>query len=142
MKRLALVVLAIGCAFMVFGCANQQKKPKAAKATEGLQRVHFDFDRSNIKAEYEPVLKGNAAWMQANSGSKVTVEGHCDERGSVEYNIALGDRRANSAKSYMTKLGIPDNRLSTISYGKERPLRTEHNEGCWWQNRRAEFVGR
>lgn len=142
MKRLALVVLAIGCASMVFGCAQQQKKPKAAKAKDGLQRVHFDLDRSNIKAEYEPVLKGNAAWMQTNSGSKVTVEGHCDERGSVEYNIALGDRRANSAKSYMTKLGIPDNRLSTISYGKERPLCTEHNEGCWWQNRRAEFVGR
>jgi peptidoglycan-associated lipoprotein len=142
MKRLALVVLAIGCAFMVFGCAQQQKKPKAAKATEGLQRIHFDLDKSNIKAEYEPVLKANAAWMQANSGSKVTVEGHCDERGSVEYNIALGDRRANSAKSYMTKLGIPDNRLSTISYGKERPLCTEHNEGCWWQNRRDEFVGR
>ena len=142
MKRLAIAVLAIGCAFMVFGCANQQKKPKAAKVTEGLQRIHFDFDKSNIKAEYEPVLKANAAWMQANSGSKVTVEGHCDERGSVEYNIALGDRRANSAKSYMSKLGIPDNRLSTISYGKERPLCNEHNESCWWQNRRAEFVGR
>ena len=142
MKRLAIAVLAIGCAFMVFGCANQQKKPKAAKATEGLQRIHFDFDKSNIKAEFEPVLKANAAWMQANSGSKVTVEGHCDERGSVEYNIALGDRRANSAKSYMGKLGIPDNRMSTISYGKERPLCNEHNESCWWQNRRAEFVGR
>jgi len=142
MKRLALVALAIGCASLAFGCAQQQKKPKAVKAKAGLQRIHFDFDRSNIKPEYEPVLKGNAAWMQANSGSSFTVEGHCDERGSVEYNIALGDRRANSAKSYMTKLGIPDNRVSTISYGEERPLCTEHNEGCWWQNRRAEFVGR
>lgn len=141
MKKLAVLVLAVGCAFMVFGCA-QRKKPKAVKAAEGLQKIHFDFDKSNIKPEFEPVLKANAGWMQANSGSKATVEGHCDERGSVEYNIALGDRRANSAKNYMTKLGIPDNRLSTISYGEERPLCKEHNESCWWQNRRAEFVAR
>lgn len=139
MKRLAVIVLAIGCVAMVFGC-GQKRKPKAAKATEGLQRIHFDFDRSNIKAEYEPVLKGNAGWMQANSGSKLTIEGHCDERGSVEYNIALGDRRANSAKGYMSNLGTPSSRMSTISYGKERPLCREHNESCWWQNRRAEFV--
>lgn len=139
MKRLAVIVLAVGCACLVFGC-TQQKKPKVAKVTEGLQRVHFDFDKSNIKPEFEPVLKANAGWMQANSGSKVTVEGHCDERGSVEYNIALGDRRAHSAKGYLTKLGIPDARLSTISYGEERPLCKEHTESCWWQNRRAEFV--
>lgn len=141
MKRFALVVMAVACAFMVFGCA-QKKKPKAAKTTEGLQKIHFDFDKSNIKPEFEPVLKANAAWMQANSGSKVTIEGHCDERGSVEYNIALGDRRANSAKNYLKNLGVADSRMSTISYGKERPVCTQHNESCWWQNRRAEFVGR
>jgi len=124
----------------VFGCAQHQKKPVAAKAN--LQRVHFDFDRSNIKPEYEPVLRGNASWMQSNKKTVVTIEGHCDERGSVEYNIALGDRRANSTKSYMTNLGVSMDRLNTISYGKERPLCTEHTESCWWQNRRADFVGR
>ncbi|MFH1830515.1 MAG: peptidoglycan-associated lipoprotein Pal [Pseudomonadota bacterium] len=142
MKRISILVAAVVCAFMVFGCASQQKKPKAAKAAEGLQRIHFDFDRSFIKPEYEPVLKGNADWMRANGNTNVTIEGHCDERGSVEYNIALGDRRANSAKKYLTNLGIPTSRLSTISYGKERPLCTQHDESCWWQNRRDEFVAR
>jgi peptidoglycan-associated lipoprotein len=135
-----LVVLAVACASLVFGCAQQQKKP--AKASAALQRIHFDFDRSNIKPEYEPVLRGNAAWMQANPSAAVTIEGHCDERGSVEYNIALGDRRAGSAKNYMTNLGVADGRMNTVSYGKERPLCTQHNESCWWQNRRAEFVAR
>jgi peptidoglycan-associated lipoprotein len=141
MKRITYLVAAALCAFMVFGCA-QQKKPKAAKSTAALQRIHFDFDRSNIKPEYEPVLKGNADWMKSHGSTNVTVEGHCDERGSVEYNIALGDRRANSAKNYMMNLGIPASRLSTISYGKERPLCTQSSESCWWQNRRDEFVAR
>ena len=142
MKRISYLVAAALCAFMVFGCAQQQKKPKAAEGKAMLQRIHFDFDRSNIKPEYEPVLKGNADWMRNNSNTNVTIEGHCDERGSIEYNIALGDRRANSAKRYMMNLGIPANRLSTISYGKERPLCTQHTESCWWQNRRDEFVAR
>lgn len=142
MKRISFLVAAALCAFMVFGCAQQQKKPKAAKAKAMLQRIHFDFDRSNIKPEYEPVLKGNADWMRDHGNTNVTIEGHCDERGSVEYNIALGDRRANSAKRYMMNLGIPSGRLSTISYGKERPLCTQHTESCWWQNRRDEFVAR
>jgi peptidoglycan-associated lipoprotein len=137
MKRISFAVVAVACAFVVFGCA--QKKPvKAAKPT--LQRIHFDFDRSNIKPEYQPVLRDNASWMQSHKGSKLTIEGHCDERGSIEYNIALGDRRANSAKRYLRNLGVSSNRMSTISYGEERPLCTQHNESCWWQNRRAEFV--
>lgn len=140
MKRFAIAVLAIGCAFVVFGCS--QKKPIATKSTAGLQKIHFDFDKSSIKPEFEPVLKANAAWLQANAGSKVTVEGHCDERGSVEYNVALGDRRANSAKGYIVKLGVDGGKVSTISYGKERPVCKEHNEKCWYQNRRAEFVAR
>ena len=137
MKRLMVAVLAVVCVAMVFGCA-QKKKPKAAEA--GLQRIHFDFDKSFIKGEYEPVLRSNADWMQKNKRTNVSIEGHCDERGSIEYNIALGDRRANSAKRYLTNLGIPGDRMSTISYGEERPLCTEHNESCWWQNRRDEFV--
>lgn len=141
MKRVAIVVIAVVCAFMLMSC-GQKKKPKVSATTDGLQKVYFDFDKSNIKPEFEPKLKGNAAWMTANAGSKVTIEGHCDERGSVEYNIALGDRRANSAKSYMKNLGVAEAKLSTISYGKERPVCSEHKESCWWQNRRAEFVAR
>lgn len=141
MKRFALVMLAVACVAMVFGC-SQQRKPKGPEVKNELQKIHFDFDRSNIKPEFEPVLKGNAAWMQKNASVKATVEGHCDERGSTEYNLALGDRRANSAKSYMVKLGVPDSRLSTISYGKEKPVCKEHTEACWYQNRRAEFLAR
>lgn len=140
MKRIALAVMAVACAFMVFSCA-QQKKPKVSTSA-GLQKIHFDFDKSNIKPEFEPVLKSNADWMQKNAASKVTIEGHCDERGSIEYNVALGDRRANSAKGYLKKLGVAEDKMSTISYGKERPVCTQHDESCWWQNRRDEFVAK
>lgn len=139
MKKLVVVVLAVACASLVFGCAQHQKKPVAKGAAE-LQRIHFDFDKSNIKPEYEPVLQGNASWIQGNPKSVVTIEGHCDERGSIEYNIALGDRRAVSAKNYLMNLGVAGERLNTISYGEERPLCTQHTESCWWQNRRDEFV--
>lgn len=139
MKRFLMLAVVLVCAVSLFGC-SQQRKPKASAS--GLQRIHFDFDKSNIKSEYEPVLKGNATWLQNNAKTNVTIEGHCDERGSTEYNIALGDRRANSAKSYMKNLGVTESRMNTVSYGEERPLCTEHNEGCWWQNRRDEFVGR
>jgi len=140
MKRIAFLMVAIACTAMVFGCAHQQKKPVAKKAA--LQRIHFDFDKSTIKPEYETVLKQNAEWMRQNTRANVTIEGHCDERGSIEYNIALGDRRAKSTQRYMSNLGVASGRLSTVSYGKERPLCTQSNESCWWQNRRAEFVGR
>lgn len=135
-----LVATAVAGAMVSYGC--QQKKVKTAKKEVGLQRIHFDFDRSNIKSEYEPTLKTNAGWLQDHKDTNVTIEGHCDERGSIEYNIALGDRRANSTKGYMKNLGVASGRMSTISYGKERPLCTQHDESCWWQNRRAEFVAK
>jgi len=140
MKRVALFAVAVVMACALVSAACQQKKVKPAPRTPGLTRIHFDFDRSEIKPEYESTLSDNAAWMRAHPNTNVTVEGHCDERGSIEYNIALGDRRANSARRYLKNLGIPGDRMSTISYGKERPLCTEHDESCWWQNRRAEFV--
>jgi len=143
MKRLLvlMVSVAVAGAFLSYGCA-QKKAETVKKETKGLQRIHFDFDKSNIKAEYEPVLKSNAGWIQDHKDAKVTVEGHCDERGSTEYNIALGDRRANSAKGYMKNLGVTADRLNTVSYGKERPICTQHEESCWWQNRRAEFIAK
>jgi len=139
MKKRAILgalVLAV-CALAFIGCAQQRPM-----TTKGLQRIHFDFDKYNIKSEWQPAIKANAAWLQGHPSTHVLVEGHCDERGSAEYNIALGDRRARSAKSYLVNLGIDPSRISTISYGKERPVCTEHNESCWWKNRRDEFVAK
>lgn len=143
MRKIAVVgmMVAVAVTFGFTSCAK--KKPSsAAKSDVGLQRIHFDFDQSNIKAEFEPVLQSNAAWLQANNKKKVVIEGHCDERGTNEYNIALGDRRANSSKAYLQKLGISGDRTSTVSYGEERSMANCHDESCWWQNRRAEFVGK
>jgi len=143
MKRLLLLVVsvAVAGAFLSYGCA--QKKAKTAKVeAKGLQSIYFDYDKSNIKSEYESALKSNAQWIQEHKDAKVSVEGSCDERGSVEYNIALGDRRANAAKGYLKNLGVPANQMSSISYGKERPTCTEHNENCWWKNRRDDFVAK
>lgn len=140
MKRVALFAVVVLVAGALISAACQQKKPAKPAKTPGLTRIHFDFDRSEIKAEYEPTLQDNAAWMRAHDKTSVTIEGHCDERGSTEYNIALGDRRANSARKYLENVGVASGRMSTISYGEERPLCTEHDESCWWQNRRAEFV--
>jgi peptidoglycan-associated lipoprotein len=101
--------------------------------------IHFDFDKSFIREDAKPILAKVADYLQKNQGAKVLIEGHCDERGTAEYNMALGDRRATSAKKYLVGLGVNADRLSTISYGKERPLCTEHNETCWQKNRRGVF---
>lgn len=136
MKTTHLVGALVAVGLLAAGCAQQTTRGTA----KGLERIHFDFDRSFIKPEYEPVLKANGDWLRKHSGKSVVVEGHCDERGTNEYNIALGDRRANSAKNYVVNLGISADRLSTVSYGEERALEACHNESCWWKNRRADFV--
>ncbi len=141
-NKLVLVVVAllvVGLAMT--GCARKKTKT-ASGGGASLQKVHFDFDKYNIKSEFEGALKGNADWMNGNKKSTVVIEGHCDERGTAEYNIALGDRRAKAAKNYMSNLGVGADRMSTISYGKEKPVCTQSNESCWWQNRRDEFVGK
>jgi peptidoglycan-associated lipoprotein len=115
-------------------------KAAEAKKTIEADAIYFDFDKYNLKPEAIKVLDKKVALMRDNSPMKVTIEGNCDERGSNEYNLALGDRRANAAKSYMVKAGVAENRLSTISYGEERPVCKEHSEGCWAKNRRDQFV--
>ena len=110
--------------------------------TGSLKTVHFDFDRADIRAADQGNMQSNAAWAQSHPDASLVIEGHCDERGSTEYNIASGDRRAKAAEAYLQHLGVSGARLSTISYGEERPVCTEPNEGCWWRNRRAEFVAR
>lgn len=135
MKKRAVwgaVILAI-VAIAFVGCAQQ-------KVTKQLPSIHFDFDKYNIKPEWVQTMKSNAAWMQAHPNSNLTISGNCDERGTNEYNIGLGDRRARSAKSYLANLGVDAGKMSTISYGEERPVCTDHNEGCWWKNRRDDFM--
>ncbi|MFQ5912486.1 MAG: peptidoglycan-associated lipoprotein Pal [Nitrospinota bacterium] len=112
---------------------------EAMRAFEG-ELIHFDFDRSEIKDESKPVLSRKADFLRRYPNVRIQVEGHCDERGTVQYNLALGDRRANSAKAYLAALGIDGTRISTISFGEERPLNPGHNEGAWEKNRRAKFV--
>ena len=103
-------------------------------------RVFFDFDRSDLKPEARATLERQAAWLKQYANVRLQIEGHCDERGTREYNLALGERRANAAKNYLVALGIPAARLSTISYGKERPAVLGSNESAWAQNRRAVSV--
>ncbi len=99
--------------------------------------VHFDFDRSDIRHDDGAILARDADALRKYEFLTVTVEGHCDERGTVKYNLALGERRARAAMDYLASLGIAPDRLRTVSYGKESPLCTEHAEGCWWRNRRV-----
>jgi len=108
--------------------------------TKLLKDIHFDFEKYDIRIGDEEILKENAALLKKSPKMKIQIEGHCDERGTVEYNLALGERRANNTKKYLISLGITSNRISTISYGKERPLDPGHNEEAWAKNRRAHTV--
>jgi peptidoglycan-associated lipoprotein len=99
--------------------------------------VHFDYDRYQLRDEDRSVLQRQAAWLQKYPQVRINIEGHCDERGTREYNLALGARRANAVKEYLVSLGVSSGRVETVSYGKERPVCTESTEDCWAQNRRG-----
>ncbi len=103
-------------------------------------RVLFDYDRYNLRPAAQATLERQAAWLKSYSNVTVTIEGHCDERGTREYNLALGARRANAAKDYLVSLGINPSRITTISYGKERPAVLGSNQDAWAQNRRGMTV--
>jgi peptidoglycan-associated lipoprotein len=123
----------------------QAMQGKAHDILEGrtsapLLPIYFDFDKSNIKADQRDRLEKNAAMLKQDQSSRVRIEGNCDERGTSEYNMALGERRAQSAKKYLVNLGIHKDRLHTISYGEEKPLLRGHDEYSWAQNRRDDFV--
>jgi peptidoglycan-associated lipoprotein len=105
-----------------------------------LKDIHFDFDKYDIRPRDAEILKGNAALLSKYLTIKVQIEGHCDERGTNEYNLALGERRANNTKKYLISLGISQDRISTISYGEERALDPGHNEEAWTKNRRAQSI--
>lgn len=161
-----ICILAIAVTFV--NCRGKQEKPEDATPTEstttpessavdsaamsfdpsgsdsgkidGLKTVFFDYDKSTLSGEAKKVIAGNVEWMKKNTNTKVQIEGHCDNRGSIEYNVALGERRANAVKDYMASLGIAGSRLATISYGEEKPLVSSENENAWKKNRRANFV--
>ena len=105
-----------------------------------LKDIGFNFDSADLSETARATLKANAEWLKANPSARVQIEGHCDERGTAEYNMALGAKRAQAAMDYLSTLGVAANRLSTISYGEEIPVCKEHNEDCWVKNRRARFV--
>jgi len=169
MMVLVVLAFAFGTMMMMSSCAKKQigtgeaapaarpapaPAPAPAPSTKGVddadklrgeirafeaEGIYFDFDKSEIKPEAKAVLEKKAAWLRANSSYKVKIEGNCDERGTNEYNLALGDRRAKAAQKYLNALGISMDRMSTISYGEEKPTCTEKNEKCWSKNRRDDF---
>lgn len=154
-----LGVLAFGLTFS--GCKGAQKRDDNSSANSsgsisdsdinseladsdsgragGLQTIHYDYDSSTLSGEARQTLENNAAIMKENSSYKIQVEGHTDERGGIQYNIALGERRANAAKAYLVDKGIDASRITSISYGKEKPLDEGHSEDAWSKNRRANF---
>lgn len=105
-----------------------------------LDTVYFAFDNSNVSSSQTPKLEAAAKYMSSNPSAGMIIEGHCDERGSAEYNMGLGERRALAVREYLVKLGVPENRLQTISYGVEKPADQGHDESAWMKNRRAELI--
>jgi peptidoglycan-associated lipoprotein len=109
-------------------------------AEHPLDDAFFDYDSATLRPDAQASLAKDATWLLRWSATKVTISGHCDERGTAEYNLALGERRASAVKSYLQSLGVAADRMQVVSYGKERPFCTESNESCWQQNRRGHFL--
>lgn len=119
---------------------QEAERIKMAKMQFLNEDVHFQFDSAALLPDAQEVLKQKAAWLKANADARAMIEGHCDNRGTNEYNLALGDRRAESAKAFLVNLGVSASRLATISYGEERPVDTAQTEEAWAKNRRAHFI--
>jgi len=113
---------------------------EAASKSAKLESIYFDFDEGSIREDQKDIMLKNSEWLKANPKVKVKLEGHCDERGTAEYNLALGQKRAEAAKIFLEGLGIAKQRISAVSYGKERPLDPGHDEAAWAKNRRVDFV--
>jgi peptidoglycan-associated lipoprotein len=126
------------------GSAGRQmdeiRAEQAASAAAGLRDVLFAYDSWTISEDGRQALNRDAEWIKSNPGSQIKVEGHCDERGTSAYNLVLGEKRAKAVRNYLVELGVGANRLSVVSYGKERPFCTEHAESCYQQNRRGHLV--
>jgi peptidoglycan-associated lipoprotein len=114
--------------------------PQTFAAAKEVPDIYFDFDKATIRPDAAQTLQASADWLKSNNKSAVLVEGHCDERGTNEYNIVLGDRRAKATRDFLVSQGVAASRITTISYGEERPTCSEHSEQCWSKNRRAHLV--
>ena len=114
--------------------------PGEYSAIGDLTDIHFDFDRYDIRLADAKRLDANAAWLKTNANHLLLIEGHCDERGTTEYNVALGERRAKATMNYLVAQGVAANRVTIVSYGEERPECSQHDEACWAKNRRAHFL--
>jgi len=164
MKRAFLLTLAVATILLLYGCGTKPKpveetpppaeqpkpteEPKTEQPTEPVIKkitesdfvtVYFDFDKYNLVDSSKKALDNNAQLLKDNASIIVRIEGNCDERGTVEYNLSLGEKRAAAAKKYLTDLGIDATRLQTISYGKEKPVAMGHDEASWSKNRRDDF---
>ena len=163
----SLLVLVTGCALVATGCSKKTAPPDVTQTTpapdsssstnngntdgssdgnadgsesdQSLKDIFFTYDGHTLSEEARSALSGNASYLREMGALRVTIEGHCDERGTVEYNLALGQRRAESTRDYLLDLGIESARMATISYGEERPFEMGHDESAWSQNRRAHF---
>lgn len=138
------IVMLVAVAALVTGCSCKRSfggmgNIALAEAGKVLKDVNFAFDSYSVDSVGKEILSANAAWLKNNPKINVQIEGHCDERGTSEYNMVLGMNRARAVEQYMTSLGIPQNRMSTVSYGKEVPLDPASNEAAWAKNRRAHF---
>jgi len=120
--------------------STTRQRIEGFKIADTLADVHFEFDRYDLTAEATQALDANAAWLKANPRHLVLIEGHCDERGTVGYNLALGERRAKATQNYLAAQGVQAGRVSIVSYGEEKPQCSDHTEGCWAKNRRAHFM--
>lgn len=143
-RRNLKLLIVLSLALLSAGCSCRTRKVgdgNIPTASEGdiLKDVLFAFDSYEISASGKSVLGANAEWLKANPATKVQIEGHCDERGTNEYNMALGAKRAQATLNYLRSLGIAGDRMSTVSYGEELPLASGHNEEAWAKNRRAHF---
>jgi peptidoglycan-associated lipoprotein len=108
--------------------------------SQNVHDIYFDYDKADVRADQQSALQGDARFLQQHAGVHITIEGHCDERGSTEYNLALGTSRADAVKNALVQTGVDGSRIKTYSYGKEKPFCSESNEACWQQNRRGHFV--
>jgi peptidoglycan-associated lipoprotein len=122
------------------GTTGMRERVDQYRAAGDLVDVHFEFDKYDIRPEAAKMLDADAAWLKANPRHLVLIEGHCDERGTVEYNLALGERRAKATQNYLSAHGVAASRITVVSYGKERPQCMESSEACWAKNRRAHFL--
>jgi peptidoglycan-associated lipoprotein len=122
------------------GLKEEKERTRFERDMFENEDIMFEFDSAKLSDEAQQILRNKAEWLRQNPRARVTIEGHCDERGTNEYNLALGDRRAFSAKSFLVDLGIDESRLTTVSYGEERPIDSRSVEEAWAKNRRAHFV--